>query len=261
MVTHEEAERLIADIESKVGSDPTEIAAALNKVARAYYGRGDYPSAIAIARDALSRAQVNLTDPPLDNRATRVLMGAGAVLGAALAKSGQFDEALLIARHMLEISDGALGPNHEESIQALTNIAVTLNLAGRYPDRAAVLQEVLNREETVRGELDPSTLTQRTALANALRLSGDIEAARIIDSESLEVATATFGKNDPRTLEARLDLSGDLAFLGMGQECYEMVRDLVHDSEAVLRPEDPLRQRILQAFSLAKLWVTGGETD
>lgn len=52
MVTHEEAQKLIAELESRYDSDPLKVAAELTEVARTYYRRGDFPSAVAISRDA-----------------------------------------------------------------------------------------------------------------------------------------------------------------------------------------------------------------
>lgn len=121
-------------------------------------------------------------------------------------------------RMALDLQRTTLGDNHEETLAAMNNLAVTLKAQGRLDEAEALQLRSLDGRERLFGPDDFRTITSLNNLA-ALRLQkGDPQRAESSFREAIDRLQRTRGDSDGHTLTARVWLGYALAKQGRLEE-------------------------------------------
>ncbi len=158
-------------------------------------------------------------------------------LGVTLRGAGQSAEAEPLAREVLAIRKGVLGPGHLGVATSLNGLALLLLDQGDYAAARPLLERSLAVRETALGPDHPSVAAALNNLARLLWEQGDYAAARPLFERSIAIVEVALGP-DHRDLGAVLN---NLALLLQAQGDYIAARPFYERSlairEAALGPD------------------------
>jgi tetratricopeptide (TPR) repeat protein len=144
--------------------------------------RGDF-----VESERLSRINLGILEE-MEPQASSGRIGILINILDVLNQTGRFDEALELANEIYALAEGLHGPTHRRTLQARSNIGVTLTALGRYAEAATVFRENWTAERDSIGEYALDTLVSRGNLAEALLFAGELR-------EAEQVATGAHAAN------------------------------------------------------------------
>ncbi|MGA8143628.1 MAG: serine/threonine-protein kinase [Candidatus Acidiferrales bacterium] len=129
------------------------------------------------------------------------------VMGNAYKNMGVNDRAKLLLEQAVQVDRRSFGPSNTETLDAMTDLAWTLNQIGKIPDAEKLQREALRIEEQKLGADDPTTLGTKMGLAVTLDQEGRHEEAEKLARETLDAQRRLLGAEDTSTL-ANMKTSG-----------------------------------------------------
>ncbi|MCB9854704.1 MAG: serine/threonine protein kinase [Phycisphaerales bacterium] len=203
---------LLADIRSeyrraleKAGSDQDRIDTDYAVVDQALHRI----TGVNIGRTVLSRYQAGralkllesgFTDDPVIE--ARLRDGIGLVysdLGMYGEAAGQFE-------HVVDLRRKHLGPDHCDTLIAMTQVGVAFREMGQTEKAEAILRNALDRQRRTLGAENDDTLNTMASLSRLLSGKLDFEEAESLLTEALTTLKRTHGPNDPLTLNRANEL-------------------------------------------------------
>ena len=156
-----------------------------------------------------------------------------------LQAAGQYGDAILYMRQVLEIEESRSGPNHVNVGQLLSHLANLYRLLGRYADAEPLLQRSLAIQEKALGHDHPHVAISLNDLALLYFNQGRYVDAELLFRRSLAINEKSFGSDHP---EIAIVL-GNLALLYANQGRYVDAEPLYRRSLAIkekaLGPDHP----------------------
>ena len=116
-----------------------------------------------------------------------------------LYQAGKYQEAVPIARQLLEIHQGLSGPQHRDTAASLNNLAMLYQAMGDYAKAEPLYQRALTILEKALGPQHPSTATSLSNLAELYRVMGDYARAELLLRRALWDQGKALGPEHPYT--------------------------------------------------------------
>jgi len=143
-----------------------------------------------------------------------------------------FERALIDRRRML-------GKDHPDTLRSATNLAVDLDVLGKY-DRARQLHEdTVARKRRVLGEDHPDTLESVNNLAVGLGELGEYERARQLHVDTHSRYRRVLGENHPDTLLSAISLALSLRAVGEHEQARQLGEDTLTRLRRALGKDHP----------------------
>jgi tetratricopeptide (TPR) repeat protein len=169
---------------------------------------------------------------------------------ADLYHAGKYQEAIPLARRLVENSEKKNGPDHPETAGNLENLAVLYMKMGDYPNAETLLQRALAIYERALGSDHPDTAKGVNNLAELYELMGDYAKAEPLLQRALAIKEKALGPDDPSTASGLLNL-GLLYFeLGDYAKAEPLMRRALAINEKALGPDDPSTAESLNSLGL-----------
>jgi len=122
--------------------------------------------------------------------------------------TGSYQEAEMLYRRSLELSERALGPEHPTTVTTLSNLAAVLEATGRYQEAEMLYRRSLELSERVLGPQHPTTATTLNNLAAVLEATGRFQEAEVLYHRSLEIAERLLGGRHPSVARILNNMAG-----------------------------------------------------
>ncbi|MEU0844058.1 tetratricopeptide repeat protein [Streptomyces sp. NPDC005962] len=153
-------------------------------------------------------------------------------------RTGNIDEAIAIQKHVAAQYKRRKGAKHQDTLNALVNLAIYYRNAGRGGDAIALLNRVIRRDNALAAD-NPSTLNLGNNLAAAYGNAGffgeAINLLEVVVAQSAEV----LGDKHPATLLARSNLGVNYWRATRVDEAIQLLEPTVAEFEAVLGADHP----------------------
>ncbi|MDP6931130.1 MAG: serine/threonine-protein kinase, partial [Planctomycetota bacterium] len=116
---------------------------------------------------------------------------------------GIYDEALLHRRRVLELRRKALGREHYETLEAISELGLLLGQRqGKLDEAAPYLRDVMNSRRQLLGDDHPDTLDSINHMGGLLCAQGELDEAGLFMREALEGRRRTLGDEHHDTLRS-----------------------------------------------------------
>ncbi len=164
---------------------------------------------------------------------------------------GLYERAAELEAAALATRRRALGDDHPETLDSMSNLGLMQLDAGRRGEAEPLFREVLERRQRVQGPNDPRTLSAINSMGSFLRDKGDLKEAEKFYREGWEKRKAVLGEDDPATVES-LSNVGLIAYdLGRYEEAERFHREALEKDRKRLGDSDPETLGTLNNLALA----------
>jgi tetratricopeptide (TPR) repeat protein len=158
--------------------------------------------------------------------------------------ASRLDQALPLYEETLRLNLASGGPDHPDTLGAMSNLAMGYQRAGRLDLAVPLFEKALERMRARLVPGDPFTQNAMIGLASAYQDAGRLGQALPLLEEALRLREETFGPADSITLDAMDNLAGAFVAaknLGEAEKLYrKMLERLRSDSGKGQPPEVPL---------------------
>jgi len=165
------------------------------------------------------------------------LLPAGLLRAAALMGDKRASAAVEVCRVLLGGVEQEFGPDHENSLEARSNLAAALRQGNLVAEAIAQYRLLVKGYGRLRGSDHPDTLTTRHHLALALRDAGRVEESAEAYRAVLGDCLRILGPDHAATLAARHNLALTLCGVGRVEESVEAFAALLADHLRILGPD------------------------
>jgi tetratricopeptide (TPR) repeat protein len=160
-------------------------------------------------------------------------------LATTYSSLGQFAKALPLHERALALRRRLLGPDHPDTLIAMSELSNTLEGLGRPAEAEALDRERLAAYRRVHGPDHPDTLIAMGSLAYTLGELGRYGEAEELQRECLTASRRVNGPEHPDTLTAMSNLVSTLRGLGRYAEAEELSRQCLAVRRRLEGPEHP----------------------
>ena len=157
-------------------------------------------------------------------------------LALSYANSGRLDEALTLREEVLRLRRKVNGPEHPDTIKALSALASSYGDAGRLDDAVKLREEVLPLCRRVLGPEHPDTLQALGNLSVSYAVTGRRNDALKLQQEMLPLFRKAEGPEHPDTLRAMKLLAYSYADAGRREEALKMREEVLSLCRKTLGP-------------------------
>lgn len=180
-------------------------------------------------------------------------------IGQTYGSLGVFDAAVPHLLRAAELSEAALGPEHEDTREVYFTLGSVYRAEGRLGEAERALNEVLSRGLAPPAPADPLSLVALEELALVHMRSGRHGEAEALYRQVIEAREAASGRDHPATIRALGNLAIVYRYLERWEEAEELNREVLAMSRRHFGPEHP---RTLSAVSrFAALYLGWGRND
>ncbi|HEY2156971.1 MAG TPA: serine/threonine-protein kinase, partial [Isosphaeraceae bacterium] len=157
-------------------------------------------------------------------------------LGQTYYGLGSFDKAVKLHERAGSLLESALGPDHEETLNGRSNLALAYARAGRTDDAIKIDEETLKVRVSKLGPDHPDTLTIRNSLAKVYHWAGRPDDAIKMGEETLKLRVSKLGPEHPDTLSTRQNLALAYCRAGRADDAVKMQEETVKVIEVRFGP-------------------------
>ncbi len=165
--------------------------------------------------------------------------GIPAKLIQALREALRYEESYAFGKVSIESLQLKIGPAHEATLSAHTELAKTLLQQGHYKDALSTLKEVRDIQTKVFGPDHPDTLTIQHNIAYTLSQQDQYEDALGTYKEVLEIQTKVLGPNHPDNLLTLHNIADTLSEQGQYEDALSTYKEVLEKKTNVLGPNHP----------------------
>ncbi len=231
---------------ARAREDDADVIFASVNLSAVYGSMGEEPRALALLQDAVRRADALFGPDSL--RAGQVRTG----LSGLLIGTGQYAEAVPVARTAIELYERHLGPADPELARPLGNLALALALTG-HGDEALALADRLRSVQAGDGVTDRTRAQGFQIRAEVFSLLGRADEAIAARRAAVERWQAYFGKPHTETLDGVYHLADELVDAGRMPEAAEAAEQALALLEVV--QTRPRRRAALEWILARALWA------
>jgi len=182
-----------------------------------------------------------------------------ATLGWTYHAMGLDGEAIPLQEKVRDYYLTASGPEHPDTLGAMSDLAVSYKHAGRLNEALKLEEKVLALRRKVNGPQDPSTLRAMQNLANSYDAAGRRDEALKMEEEVLALRRKVPGVENADTLDAMHNLATSYWQLGRQDEAIKLREEVLALRRKLQGPEHP---RTLNAMNnLALSYAEAGRRD
>mmetsp|Transcript_2025 Transcript_2025/g.3728 ORF Transcript_2025/g.3728 Transcript_2025/m.3728 type:complete len:541 (-) Transcript_2025:224-1846(-) len=165
-------------------------------------------------------------------------LASSAALVALLQEVGNFTEASLLLRALMELTEKIHGPTHPETLHTVSMHGELLVAQGKLKEAEACHRRVLQLRNTVLGQTHLDTLASTNRLAGLLQSAGGLEEAEQLFRSCIQLLEAN-GPTDPETLLFQGNLATLLISKGSFEEAEQLCNCVLEGRMEVLGPTHP----------------------
>jgi len=189
------------------------------------------------AREILDKASTNIDkglaqDPELRAQLTDLM-------GRVYQGLGLFSRSEGLLERAVEEQRARMGPDNAETLKSESDLAWTLDHAGKYAEAEKMEREVLEKQRRVAGPADKETLRTMINLGWTLHQEGNNAEAEKMEREALAAARTSEGEDSLLTLAATAHLGVVVAAEGKYAEAEKLQTEHVARSRRVLGEDEP----------------------
>ncbi len=174
-----------------------------------------------------------------------------------LYQAGKYQEAILIARQLLEVLERTNGPEHPDTASSLNNLALLYKETGDYAKAEPLFRRALAISEKALGPQHPLTATSLNNLAELYRAMGDYAKAESLYSRALAIREKALGPQHSDTAASLNNLAALYYSMGDYAKAEPLFRRALAINEKALGPQHPLTANSLN--NLAELYSAMGD--
>ncbi|HMJ21887.1 MAG TPA: serine/threonine-protein kinase [Terriglobales bacterium] len=152
---------------------------------------------------------------------------------------GLYSRAELLSRRAVDIGRHFLGPEHPDTLKAITSLGWTLAREGGYAEAEKLDRDALEIQRRRLGPEHLSTLKTMNSLAWTLREEGHYAESENLYKTALNLEQRVLGAQHPDTVETMRTLGQTLMRQGRYAEAEKVDRDTLEIQRRVLGPEHP----------------------
>jgi serine/threonine protein kinase len=203
----------------------------------------------ATIRDAVDAAEPQISksflgQPTVEASIRDTLARTYTYLGKAQRAIEQSEKALTLRR-------AKLGPNHPDTLNSMSNLAIGYLDAGRLAEAIALHAETLKIRKAVLGPEHPDTLRSMGNLVIGYRTAGRLNEAIALNEETLPLMKAKLGADHPDTLRCMSSLAYNYFLAGRPAEAVALDEETLRLRKAKLGPNHPDTLRSMNNLALA----------
>jgi tetratricopeptide (TPR) repeat protein len=180
-------------------------------------------------------------------------------IGSFHDSQGQYEKALALRESALAILESALGPDHPDTVTALSNLAYAYWRLGRHSEALPVEQRVLQINETALGPGHPSTAISLDNLAATYLALEQADKALPLQQRALQITEPLLGPDHPDTATRLDNLAVTYSALGQADEALPLQQRALQITEAALGPDHP--STAIRLDNLALTYRDLGQAD
>jgi tetratricopeptide (TPR) repeat protein/predicted Ser/Thr protein kinase len=207
--------------------------------------------------DALSEAVERLDE--LSSASPSVEASLERTIGLAYQALGEHVTAEPHLRRAMEIRGAALGPDHEDTLESVNELALVLVDLRRLDESEALARDGRERALRLAGRENERYIRLTSAMAISLYWKGDLEGSEKYEREALDLNIALHGEEDRRTLIAMSNLGLSLADMGKFEEAEAMLLRCAELRTEMLGPDHP--ETLFARANVTKLYFQQGRLD
>ena len=218
-----------------------------------------------LGRDATIRAAVDAAEPSIGAAfADRPLVEASIrnVVGKTYYFLGEYPEAIRQYKTALELQRARLGPEHQDTLASMNDLALCYHEAGRASEALSLSEEVLRVRRARYADRTDLIAASMNNLALAYQEAGRLSEAIPLFEEAMRLCTVRLstgeaGPEAPDALTAMNNLA--MAYLGAGRQAegVRVLEEVVRSRTARLGPDHP--HTIASVVNLALAFQSSGE--
>lgn len=227
--------RALSDAEAEYGVDSREAIQAQIALAGWYIRAGELAEARSITERALERSS--------RHKEPYVAVGVKAIFGRVLSELGEFEQAELLQREVIEYLVSTTGTDNRSVLDQQMKLARTLRFAGDFNALEVLYREMIDAAVRLDHTL---TIALQRSLALTLRTLGRFDESLAISEAVVASLTSDASTTDQGLLEAKLAMVHDLMGVGRDEEGLRTLRNVVDDARAHLAANDPIRAKAEQ---------------
>jgi serine/threonine protein kinase len=179
-----------------------------------------------------------------------------ATLGKTYWYLGEFALAIRQAERAGALLRQALGPDHPDTLTAMSNLANIYRNAGQLAEAVRLNEESLKGLKAQLGPDDPRTLAAMNDLANSYSDAGRLAEAVSLHEEELKRSRAIVGPDHPETLMSMYNLAVTYWMSGRFDDALALHDETLNRRKAKLGPAHPDTLSSMNDLALA-YWDTG----
>jgi hypothetical protein len=153
--------------------------------------------------------------------------------------TGQYQEAVSLARDTHNTWERTLGPDHMDTLSSANSLAATLHKLGDNSSARYLDEDTLQRRQRVLGADHRDTLISANGLAAVLRALDNNKLARDLDQDTWQRRYRVLGADHPDTLRSASNLAVDLRALGDHAAARDLHSDTLQRQRRVLGADHP----------------------
>lgn len=213
-------------------------------------GSANGQTVVELMDSAAAKVDTMFADDPLVEAAVRNEMG------TIYHNRFLFDKAISQYRAALSLWENGLGPDHADTLKAVSNLALAQMTRGASDETEALLRRAYQGRKTTLGLQDVATLQSLNNLAEYLRRNGGIEEAEKLYRRALEVEIVRAGEG----VKTQITMSANLGSIYLRQdkvdEALELHEAAFKDAKEIFGIEHPFTlktgTRLAQTFDQAE---------
>jgi tetratricopeptide (TPR) repeat protein len=156
-----------------------------------------------------------------------------------LFKQGKYQEAIPLAEKAVDITRRLRGPEHLDTAQSLSNLALLYDELGEYPKAEPFEQEALRIDQKVLGPEHPDTATSLNNLAGVYMAMGEYAKAEPLYQEALRIRQKVLGPERPDTVACLNNLALLYDHMGEYPKAEPLFQQALRICQKVLGTEHP----------------------
>ncbi|KAH7010456.1 hypothetical protein EDB80DRAFT_642967 [Ilyonectria destructans] len=152
---------------------------------------------------------------------------------------GKYKESEAMHRRALNLSTGALGATHPDTLASMSNLAIVLHSQGKFEAAEGMHRRALDLHTEILGATHPNTVTSMNGLARLLDTQGKYEEAEAMQRRAFDLNMDILGTAHPNTLVSMSNLAHILGSQGKYEEAeamYQQALDLSADLLGAMHP-------------------------
>jgi tetratricopeptide (TPR) repeat protein len=173
-----------------------------------------------------------------------------------LYSSGKYEQAIPIAKKLLETTEREHGPAHPDTATSLNNLAALYQAMGAYGQAEPLLQRALAIREQALGPAHPDTAQSLNNLAALYRAMGAYGQAEPLYQRALAIFEKALGPAHPNTAQSLNNLAELYGATGAYAKAEPLLQRALAISEKALGPAHPNMATILSNLA-ALSWTQG----
>ena len=161
------------------------------------------------------------------------------LMGTVYQTLGLYSRSQTLLEHAVDIQKRALGPDREETLKSQSDLAWTLDHAGKSTEAEKLERQTLEAQRRVLGPENKQTLKTVNNLAWTLHQEGHDEEAEKIGREGLATEQRVYGKDNSLTVAAMSNLGVILKTEGKYPEAEKLERESLEVKKRILGAAQP----------------------